>query len=255
MNTIRTLALAALLAAGLAPAAHAQKKYGPGVTDTEIKLGQTMPYSGPASAYGTQGRATQAYFKMINAQGGINGRKVNLISLDDGYSPPKTVEMTRKLVEEEEVLATVNSIGTPTQSAVHKYMNAKKVPQLLISSGADKWNDPKNMPWSTPGFQSYPAEAKVYAAQLLKNSPNAKIAVLQQNDDFGRDFAKGFREGLGANAKMIVKEATYEVTDPTVDSQMVALKASGADTLFIITTPKFGAQAIRKAAEIGLETD
>jgi branched-chain amino acid transport system substrate-binding protein len=251
MKTARALALTAAVLMGLAPAAQAQKKYGPGVTDTEIKLGQTMPYSGPASAYGTQGRALVAYFKMINAQGGINGRKVTVSSLDDGYSPPKTVEMTRKLVEEEEVLALVNSIGTPTNTAVHKYLNVKKVPHLLVSSGADKWNDPKNFPWTTPGFQSYTAEARVYAAHLLKTNPNAKIAILQQNDDFGRDFARGFKEGLGANAKLIVHEATYEVTDPTVDSQMVALKSSGADTLFIITTPKFGAQAIRKAAELG----
>ncbi len=228
--------------------ASAQAKYGPGASDKEIKLGQTMPYSGPASAYGTIGKLHLAYFKMINDQGGINGRKINLISLDDGYSPPKTVEQVRKLVEQEEVLALFNTLGTPPNSAIHKYVNAKKVPHLLLSTGATKWGDPKNFPW-TMGFNlSYQAEGTIYAKWLMKNKPNAKIAVLYQNDDYGKDLLKGVKDGLGAKgAKMIVAEATYEVADPTVDSQILTLKASGADTFINITTPKFAAQAIRKA--------
>lgn len=251
MKPMHMLAAAIGVAIAAALPVHAQRKHGPGVSDTEIKLGQTMPYSGPASAYGTQGKAEQAYFRMINAQGGINGRKVNLISLDDGYSPPKTVEQHRKLVEEEEVLALVNTIGTPTNSAVHKYLNQKKVPQLLVSSGAAKWNDPKNFPWTTPGVWSYPYEGRVYAQHILKTNPNARIAILSQNDDAGRDYVGGFKAGLGAAAKNIVKELTYEFTDPTVDSQIIELKSSGADTLFLMATPKFGAQAIRKVAEVG----
>src|SRR5436309_4079350 len=212
------LALAAL-AAGLAPA-QAQKKYGPGVTDTEIKLGQTMPYSGPASAYGTIGKLHQAYFRMLNEKGGINGRKINLISLDDGYSPPKTVEQVRKLIEQDEVLALFQTLGTPSNSAIHKYVNAKKIPHLLLATGATKWADPKNYPWTLGFNPSYQAEGQIYAKYLLKNKPNAKIAILYQNDDYGKDLLKGVKDGLGAAAaKMIVAEATYEVSDPTVDSQ------------------------------------
>jgi branched-chain amino acid transport system substrate-binding protein len=232
--------------------AVAQKKYGPGVSDTEIKLGQTMPYSGPASAYGTIGKLHAAYFKMINDAGGINGRKINLISLDDGYSPPKAVEQVRKLVEQDDVLALFQTLGTPSNSAIHKYVNAKKVPHLLLATGATKWADPKNYPW-TLGFNlSYQAEGQMYAKYLLKNKPNAKIAILYQNDDYGKDVLKGVKDGLGAAAaKMIVAEATYEVSDPTVDSQIVTLQGSKADTFINITTPKFGAQAVRKAYDSG----
>ncbi len=240
-----------LLAAATQPAV-AEKKYGPGVTDTEIKIGQTMPYSGPASAYGTQGRAEAAYFKMINSTGGVNGRTINFISLDDSYSPPKTVEQTRKLVEEDNILANIGSLGTPTNSAIHKYMNAKKVPHILISTGASKWNDPKHYPWTMAFYPSYDMEAKIHAKYLLKAKPDAKIAVLYQNDDFGKDYLHGFKEGLGSKAaSMIIKEVSYEVTDPTIDTQIVALKGSGADTFFDIATPKFGAQAIRKVFDIG----
>jgi branched-chain amino acid transport system substrate-binding protein len=218
----------------------------------EIKLGQTMPYSGPASAYGTIGKLHQAYFKKINDEGGINGRKINLISIDDGYSPPKTVEMVRKLIEQDEVLALFQTLGTPPNSAIHKYVNAKKVPHLFVATGATKWNDPKNFPW-TFGFNlSYQTEGEIYARYLLKNKPNAKIALLYQNDDYGKDVLAGVKNVLkGPNAKLIVAEATYEVTDATVDSQILTLKASGADTFINITTPKFGAQAIRKVYDIG----
>jgi ABC-type branched-subunit amino acid transport system substrate-binding protein len=246
-----------LLAAGLmvaimsGPDALAQKKYGPGASDTEIKLGQTMPYSGPASAYGAIGKAELAYFQMINEQGGVNGRKINLISLDDAYSPPRAVEQVRKLVEEDQVLALFQNLGTPSNSAVHKYVNAKKVPHLFIATGATKWGDPANFPW-TIGFQpSYQIEAQIYAKYILKNKPAAKIAVLYQNDDYGKDYLKGLKDGLGDKVGMIVAEASYEVSDPTVDSQIVTLKASGADTMFTIATPKFAAQSIRKVADIG----
>ncbi|HXD39515.1 MAG TPA: ABC transporter substrate-binding protein [Ramlibacter sp.] len=251
MSIKTTLAVAAL-GLTLAAPSLAQKKYDPGATDTEIKIGQTMPYSGPASAYGTIGKLEAAYFKRINEQGGINGRKINFISYDDGYSPPKTVEMIRKLVEQDEVLFTINTLGTPSNTAIHKYMNQKKVPHLFLATGATKWNDPKNFPW-TMGFNpSYQAEAKLYANDILKKHPNAKIAILYQNDDYGKDYLKGFVDGLGDKAKsMIVAQATYEVTDPTVDSQIVTLRGSGADVFFNITTPKFAAQAIRKVADIG----
>ena len=251
MSVKTTLAVAALGLALAAPSL-AQKKYGPGASDTEIKIGNTIPYSGPASAYGTIGKVEAAYFKRLNEQGGINGRKINFISYDDGYSPPKTVEMIRKLVEQDEVLFTVSTLGTPSNTAIHKYMNQKKVPHLFVATGATKWNDPKDFPW-TMGFNpSYQAEARLYAADILKNHPNAKIAVLYQNDDYGKDYLKGFTDGLGAKAKtMIVAQATYEVTDPTVDSQIVTLKGSGADTFFNITTPKFAAQAIRKVGDLG----
>ena len=242
----------ALALASLTPQVAAQKKYDPGATDTEIKIGQTMPYSGPASAYGTIGKVQAGYFKMLNEQGGIGGRKINFITLDDGYSPPKTVEMVRRLVEQDEVLFMLGTLGTPSNTAIHKYMNGKKVPHLFLATGASKWNDPKNFPW-TMGFNvNYQSEGKLYGLDILKTKPNAKIAVLYQNDDYGKDYFKGFKEGLGDKAKtMIVAEQTYEVTDPTIDSQIVSLKGSGADTFFNITTPKFGAQAIRKVAEVG----
>ena len=236
----RALFCALVLAAAAAPA-HAEKKYGPGVTDTEVKIGQTMPYSGPASAYGTQGRIEEAYYAMINAKGGVNGRKIKLISLDDAYSPPKTVEQTRRLVEQDEVLAIVGTIGTPTNSASQKYLNQKKVPQLFISTGAAKWDDPKNFPWTTQLYPPYQMEGMIFAKYLLKNKPDAKLGVFSQNDDAGKDYVKGLKDGLGDKAKtMIVKEVTYEVSDPTVDSQIVSLKASGADTLFTMATRKLG---------------
>ena len=248
---VLSAAIVAALATLVAPAL-AQKKYGPGASDTEIKLGQTMPYSGPASSYGTIGKLHTAYFKMINEAGGVNGRKINLISLDDGYSPPKTVEQVRRLVEQDEVLALFQTLGTPSNSAIHKYVNAKKVPHLLLATGATKWADPKNYPWTLGLNLSYQAEGQIYAKYLLKNKPNAKIAILYQNDDYGKDVLKGVKDGLGAKgAKMIVSEATYEVTDPTVDSQILTLQGSGADTFINITTPKFGAQAIRKAFDSG----
>ena len=246
------LAAVVVALATLTAPALAQKKYGPGASDTEIKLGQTMPYSGPASSYGTIGKLHTAYFKMINEAGGINGRKINLISLDDGYSPPKTVEQVRKLVEQEEVLALFQTLGTPSNSAIHKYVNAKKVPHLFLATGATKWADPKNFPW-TLGFNlSYQAEGQIYARYLLKNKPNAKIGILFQNDDYGKDVLKGVEDGLGAaGVKMVVAKASYEVTDPTVDSQILTLQGSGADTFINITTPKFGAQAVRKAWDSG----
>ncbi len=252
LNRKTFLATLALGLTTLAVPAAAQKKYDPGASDTEIKIGQTMPYSGPASAYGVIGKTEAAYFKMVNDNGGINGRKINFISLDDGYSPPKTVEMARRLVEQDEVLFLVNTLGTPPNSAIHKYMNTKKVPHLFLATGASKWNDPKNFPW-TMGFNpNYHSEGKLYAQEILRTKPNAKVAVLFQNDDYGKDYLQGFKEGLGAKAKaMIVAEASYEVTDPTVDSQIVTLQGSGADTFFNITTPKFAAQAIRKVADIG----
>lgn len=245
-----------IIAAGLAvvasSSAMAQKKYDVGADDKEIKLGNINPYSGPASAYSAIGKSIGAYFDKVNAEGGINGRKVKYISLDDGYNPAKTVEQARKLVEQEEVLLIFQPLGTPSNSAIHKYMNDKKVPHLFVATGATKWGDPKNFPWSM-GFQpSYQSESKVFAAHLLETKPNAKVAILYQNDDYGKDYLKGFEDGLGDKAKtMIVSKLTYEVTDPTVDSQMVSLKASGADTFFNITTPKFAAQAIKKAAELG----
>ena len=252
MTIQRRTVVAGSLAIALVPAAIAQKSYYPGTTHTENKIGQTMPYSGPASAYGTIGRMETAYFRMVNEQGGINGRKVNFISLDDGYSPPKAVEMIRRLVEQDEVLFTINTLGTPTNSAIHRYMNQKKVPHLFLATGATKWNDPKNFPW-TMGFNpSYQLEGRLYAKHVLMTKPNAKIAVLFQNDDYGKDYLKGFEDGLGEKAKtMIISRASYEVTDPTVDSQIVTLQSSGADTFFNITTPKFAAQAIRKAFDTG----
>lgn len=246
---------AALTAAALclfAGAVHAQKKYSPGASDTEIRIGQTMPYSGPASAYGVVGKAEAAYVAMVNEQGGVNGRKINFISLDDGYSPPKTVEQTRKLVEQDEVLLIFQSLGTPTNTAIQKYLNAKKVPHLFLATGANKWSDPKAFPW-TMGFNpSYQAEGRIFARHILDTRPDAKIALLYQNDDFGKDYVIGVKSLLGDKAaKMIVAEQTYEVSDPTVDSQIVSLKSSGADTLLTFATPKFAAQAIRKVADLG----
>ena len=227
-------------------------QYGPGASDTEIKIGQTMPYSGPASAYGTIGKAEAAYFNMINEQGGINGRKINFITRDDGYSPPKTVELVRKMVEEDQVLLTFNILGTPPNTAVQGYLNDNKVPQLFVATGADKWNDPKNFPWTMGWQPSYRIEARIYGRYILKNLPNAKIAIVYQNDDFGKDYLVGLREGLGDKAdKMIVASKTYETTDPTIDLQIVSLQGSGADTLLVAAIPKFAAQAIRKVSDLG----
>jgi branched-chain amino acid transport system substrate-binding protein len=231
--------------------ALAQKKYDIGATDTEIKIGNIMPYSGPASAYGVIGKTEQAYFNKINAEGGINGRKINFISYDDGYTPPKTVEQARKLVESDEVLFLFNTLGTPPNSAIQKYMNMKKVPQLFVATGATKWNDPKEFPWTMGWQPNYQSESRIYAKYILKEKPNAKIAVLYQNDDYGKDYLKGLKDGLGAKAAaMIVAEESYETTEPTIDSHIVKLKSSGADVFFNITTPKFAAQAIKKVAEI-----
>jgi branched-chain amino acid transport system substrate-binding protein len=247
---IASVAAFAVLAAS-GGAALAQKKYDTGATDTEIKIGNIMPYSGPASAYGVIGKTEAAYFKKINDAGGINGRKINFISYDDSYSPPKTVEQARKLVESDEVLFIFNSLGTPPNSAIQKYMNAKKVPQLFVATGATKWNDPKDFPWTMGWQPSYQSEARIYAKYILKEKPNAKIAVLYQNDDYGKDYLKGLKEGLGAKASsMIVAEESYETTEPTIDNHVVKLKSTGADVFVDITTPKFAAQAIKKAAEI-----
>lgn len=231
--------------------ALAQKKYDPGASDTEIRFGQSMPYSGPLSSYGTLGKTQLAYFKKINEEGGVNGRKLVLKSLDDAYSPPRTVEATRRLVEQDESLFIYSTIGTPTNTAIHRYLNARKVPQLLLSSGGAKWNNPKDLPWSIAGIPSYVTEGKIYAQHILKTMPNAKIAVLYQNDDFGKDYYSGVKQGLGDKTAMIVADASYEASDPTVDSQMVGLKASGADVFINIASPKFAASAIRKAADIG----
>jgi len=253
MSIVRFIVCASV-AAGTAialPSALAQKKYDAGASDTEIKIGQTMPYSGPASAYGTIGKVEAAYFKKINDEGGINGRKINFISVDDGYSPPKAVEMVRRLVEQDEVLLVFQTLGTPSNTAIQKYMNAKKVPQLFVATGASKWNDPKGNPWTMGWQPNYQTEGQIYAQHILKTIPNAKIGVLFQNDDYGKDYLKGFKDGLGSKANLIVSEVSYEVTDPTVDSQIVQLQSSGANVFFNITTPKFAAQAIRKAYDIG----
>ena len=240
---------AAALAAGASPSRAANA---PGVTDTEIKIGQTMPYSGPASAYGVIGRTEAAYFKMVNEQGGVNGRKINLVSLDDGYSPPKTVEQVRRLVEEEKVAFLFQTLGTPPNTAIRPYCNENKVPQLFVATGAAKWNDPKHFPWTMGYNPNYQTEARIYAKQILATRPNAKIAVLYQNDDFGKDYLIGLKDGLGADkAGMVVKEASYETSEPTVDSQVVTLQGSGADVFLIAATPKFAAQAIRKSADLG----
>jgi branched-chain amino acid transport system substrate-binding protein len=249
--TGRLLAFAAV--ALLALPALAQRKYAPGISDTEIKIGQTMPYSGPASAYGAIGHAEAAYFTMVNEQGGVNGRRLTLLSLDDGYSPPKTFEQTRRLVEQEDVAFIFSSLGTPTGVVVHKYLNEKKVPQLFQASGATFWGDPEHFPWSMGWQPNYQTEGAIYGRYLLTVKPDAKIAVLYQNDDAGRDYVAGFKAGLGAEAakRMIVQVATYETSDPTLESQIVSLQGSGADVLFDNSTPKFAAQAIRKVYDIG----
>ncbi|UGA42471.1 ABC transporter substrate-binding protein [Bradyrhizobium quebecense] len=249
---LAVLGAALALVATSSSAALAQKKYDTGASDTEIKIGNIMPYSGPASAYGIIGRTEAAYFKKINDAGGINGRKINFISYDDAYSPPKAVEQARKLVESDEVLLIFNSLGTPSNSAIQKYMNSKKVPQLFVATGATKWNDPKDFPWTMGWQPNYQSETQIYAKYILKNMPNAKIAVLYQNDDYGKDYLKGLKDGLGQKAAgMIVAEESFETSQPTIDSNIVKLKASNADVFIDIATPKFAAQAIKKVAEIG----
>jgi len=243
---------ALILLASAGSSAIAQKKYDTGATDTEIKIGNIMPYSGPASAYGVIGKTEAAYFQKINAEGAINGRKITFISYDDGYSPPKAVEQARKLVESDEVLLIFQSLGTPSNSAIQKYMNARKVPQLFVASGATKWNDPQNFPWSMGWQPNYQNEARIYARYILKEKPNGRIAVLYQNDDYGKDYLKGLKDGLGEKAaSMIIAEDAYEVADPTIDSHIVKMKSLNADVFVDISGPKFAAQAIRKMAEIG----
>jgi len=253
IHRLTSLVVAALVLAlaGASPAAAQTQKYDPGVSDTEIKIGNTAPYSGPASAYAAAAISELAYFKMLDEQGGVNGRKITMISLDDGYSPPKTVEQMRRLVESDGVLLMLNPIGTPGNSAVYRYLNQKKVPHLFVGSGASKFNDPEHFPWTMSWTPHYVSEGKIYARYLLTLKPDARIAILSQDDDLGRDYVLGLKEGLGDRAaKMIVQEATYEVTDPTVDSQIVSLQASGADVFFNVATPKFSAQAIRHAYDI-----
>jgi branched-chain amino acid transport system substrate-binding protein len=250
-SQLATLSAAALALTVMGGTALAQKKYDTGATDTEIKIGNINPYSGPASAYGVIGKTIDAYFKKINAEGGINGRKINFISYDDGYSPPKAVEQTRKLVESDEVLLMFQPLGTPGNTAIQKYLNGKKVPQLFVATGATKWNDPKNNPWTMGWQPNYQTESQIYAQYIMKEKPNAKIAILYQNDDYGKDYVKGLKDGLGAKAaSMIVAESSYEVSEPTVDSHIVKLRSSGADVFFNVATPKFAAQAIKKMAEI-----
>ena len=251
MRGVQLLAASALAIALSVTSAAAQKKYDVGATDTEIKIGQTVPFSGPASAYAGIGKTQAAYLKMINDQGGINGRKLNLIQYDDAYSPPKAVEQVRKLVEGDEVLFTFQIIGTPSNAAVQKYLNARKVPQLLASTGASRFSDPKNAPWTIAFNPNYQSEGRIYAKYILANYPNAKIGIFYQNDDLGRDYITGLKSGLGDKAaSMIVAEVSYELTDPTVDSQIVKLKAAGVDLLYDASTPKFAAQAIRKVADL-----
>ena len=254
MSARRKLWIAAVAASAVALAstgsALAQKKYDTGASDTEIKIGNIMPYSGPASAYGVIGKTEAAYFNKINAEGGINGRKINFITYDDGYSPPKAVEQARKLVESDEVLLVFNPLGTPSNTAIEKYMNSKKVPQLFVATGATKWNEPKDFPWTMGWQPSYQAEARIYAKYLMKEKPGAKIAVLFQNDDFGKDYLKGLKDGFGAKSSMITAEEGYETSEPSIDNHIVKLKASGADVFISITTPKFAAQAIKKLAEM-----
>jgi branched-chain amino acid transport system substrate-binding protein len=252
-NGIFHLVSATALAIALsASPSLAQKKYDPGATDTEIKIGQTVPFSGPASAYASIGKTQAAYFKMINDQGGVNGRKINLIQYDDAYSPPKAVEQVRKLVESDEVLLTFQIVGTPSNAAVQKYLNSKKVPQLFAATGASKFTDPKNFPWTLGFNPNYFVEGRIYGQYILKEHPNAKIGVLYQNDDLGKDYLNGIKAGLGDKAaKMIVAEASYEVSDPTIDSQVIKIKDAGADLFFSASTPKQAAQAIKKIAELG----
>ena len=252
LNHVQPAALAALLAVTFAGTANAQKKYDPGATDTEIKVGNIMPYSGPASAYATIGKTEAAYFNKLNAEGGINGRKINFVSYDDTYSPPKTVEQARKLVESDEVLLIFNPLGTPGNTAIQKYMNAKKVPQLFVSTGAAKWNDPKHFPWTMGWQPSYQVEARIYGKYILQNYPGKTVGVLYQNDDFGKDYLVGLKEGLGDQAgKLIIVESAYETSSPTVDSQIVQIKGANPDIFVNIATPKFAAQAIKKIGELG----
>ncbi|MGY3370712.1 branched-chain amino acid transport system substrate-binding protein [Bradyrhizobium sp. GM2.4] len=252
VNFVYSTAISAALVATLSSSAIAQKKYDPGATDTEIKIGNIMPYSGPASAYATIGKTEAAYFTKINSEGGINGRKINFISYDDTYSPPKTVEQARKLVESDEVLLIFNPLGTPGNTAIQKYMNSKKVPQLFVSTGAAKWNDPKNFPWTMGWQPSYQVEARIYGKYILQNYPGKTVGVLYQNDDFGKDYVTGLKDGLGDQAsKLIVVEAPYETSSPTVDSQVVQIKGANPDIFVNIATPKFAAQAIKKVAEMG----
>jgi branched-chain amino acid transport system substrate-binding protein len=249
-TSLTPLSVAGLIVAG--GLALAEGQYGPGASDTEIKIGNTMPYSGPASPYGTIGKSEAAYFKMINEQGGINGRKINFISRDDSYSPPKTVEQVRKLVEQDNVLALFQTFGTAPNSAIREYLNENKVPQLFVRTGANMWNDPQHYPWTMGWQPSYQIEARIYARYILKNIPDAKIAVLYQNDDFGRDFVIGLRDGIGDSAdRLVVAKQSYETTDATVHSQIVSLEKSGANVLLTIAIPKFAAQAIRKIDDIG----
>ena len=247
---VAAVSAALALCTAVSSPALAQKKYDSGASDTEIKIGNIMPYSGPASAYAAIGKAEEAYFNKINAEGGINGRKIKFISYDDGYSPPKTVEQARKLVESDGVLLIFGSLGTSTNGAIRKYMNEKKVPQLFVASGASKWNDPKQYPWTMGWQPSYASEARIYAKYIMKEKPDAKIGVLYQNDDFGKDYLRGLKDGLGAKASMIVLADSYDTSEPAIDEHVVKLKASGADVFLSITTPKFAAQAIKKAAEI-----
>ncbi|MHC2270478.1 ABC transporter substrate-binding protein [Bradyrhizobium diazoefficiens] len=248
---LRTTALVTAVATLSSGAALAQKKYDTGASDTEIKIGNIMPYSGPASAYGIIGKTEEAYFKMINDKGGINGRKINFVTYDDGYSPPKAVEQVRKLVESDEVLAVFNPLGTPSNSAIQKYLNAKKIPQLFVATGATKWNDPKNFPWTMGWQPSYQSEAQIYAKWLTKEKPDAKVAILYQNDDFGKDYLKGTKDGLGAKAaSTIIMEESYEVSEPSIDGHIVKIKAANPDVLLIYATPKFAAQTIKKTAEL-----
>ena len=245
-----TFSMALIASVAISGTALAQKKYDTGATDTEIKIGNIMPYSGPASAYGVIGKTEAAYFNKINSEGGINGRKINFVTYDDGYSPPKAVEQARKLVESDEALLVFNSLGTANNTAIQKYMNSKKVPQLFVATGATKWNDPKDFPWTMGWQPSYQSEARIYAKFLIKEKPDAKIAIMYQNDDFGKDYLKGLKDGLGAKASMIVAEESYETAEPTIDNHIVKLKATGANVFINITTPKFAAQAIKKIAEI-----
>jgi ABC-type branched-subunit amino acid transport system substrate-binding protein len=251
INKLAIFSAALAVLAASSSGALAQKKYDTGATDTEIKIGNIMPYSGPASAYGVIGKTEAAYFKKINDAGGINGRKINFISYDDAYSPPKTVEQARKLVESDEVLFIFNSLGTPPNSAIHKYMNSKKVPQLFVATGATKWNDPKDFPWTMGWQPNYQSETRIYAKYILKEKPDARIAVLFQNDDYGKDYLKGLKDGLGAKtASMIVAEESFETSEPSIDNHIVKLKSTNADIFVNISTPKFAAQAIKKMAEI-----
>jgi ABC-type branched-subunit amino acid transport system substrate-binding protein len=249
---LKVLSAAIVVLATTSTGAFAQKKYDTGATDAEIKIGNILPYSGPASAYAIIGKTEAAYFKKINAEGGINGRKITFISYDDAYSPPKTVEQARKLVESDEVLLIFDSLGTASNSAIQKYMNEKKVPQLFVSTGATKWNDPKQFPWTMGWQPNYQSEGRIYAKYILKERPTGKIGILYQNDDYGKDYVKGIRDGLGVKAdSMIIGEKSYETTNPTIDSYVVALKSEGADIFISITTPKFAAQSIKKVAELG----